>query len=99
MTKSNVVSNRQLSTRDTLLSNLIKAFLKRDIKGHNTLSIWKPNEEKLELRFTVRLTPSPKASVVFPVSETLGGEKTEKKEIIKCRGAKCGKEKGVKEGR
>ena len=69
MTKSNVVSNRQLSTRDTLLSNLIKAFLKRDIKGHNTLSIWKPNEEKLELRFTVRLTPSPKASVVFPVSE------------------------------
>ena len=48
---------------------LIKAFLKRDIKGHNTLSIWKPNEEKLELRFTVRLTPSPKASVVFPVSE------------------------------
>lgn len=47
----------------------IKAFLKRNIKGHNTLSIWKPNEEKLELRFTVRLTPSPKASVVFPVSE------------------------------
>lgn len=44
----------------------IKAFLKRNIKGHNTFSIWKPNKEKLELRSTVRLTPISEGFSCFP---------------------------------